>query len=226
MIRREWYLRAGVIAFFVVAAFLGRWFGLQHYMTIDRMKLYAQTLEQFTHTNYVQAVGLYHLIFVASMILILPIAIVLCIVGGFMFGAVMGTLYATLSASLASLIFFFVARHLFADCLHQRCKVQYERFDKEFEKNGARYIIMMHLLPATPVVLMAICAGLSEIAMGTFFWATFVGLVPGTLAYALIGSHVHAIGLHADISSAMLLATRLIGSLAIIALLLWYRRSR
>ncbi len=210
----------------MVAIAAARFFGLYEYMSFEKLSAYGTYLTSYVQQHYVRAVGMYVFAFTASMLLLLPVAIVLCVLGGFLFGVLAGTLYATISATIGSIIFFLAARYLFARIIHRAYAKQYEAFDREFEKNGARYIIMMHLLPATPVVLMAFCAGISELPLLTFSWATCVGLLPGTCAYVLVGSHVQSIGLHADMTSALVLVARLAAALMLAAFLLWMRRNR
>jgi uncharacterized membrane protein YdjX (TVP38/TMEM64 family) len=226
MRRREYYLRLLVLVLFVVCILAARFFGLYEYITFEKLSSYGAYLTSYVQEHYALAVSIYLLVFTAAMLLLLPVAIVLCVLGGFLFGAVAGTIYATISATIGSIIFFLAARYLFARIIHRAYAKQYEVFDREFEKNGARYIIMMHLLPATPIVLMAFCAGISKLPLTTFSWATFVGLLPGTCAYVLVGSHVQSIGLHADMTSALVLAARLAAALMLAAFLLWMRRSR
>ncbi len=136
-------------------------------------------------------VGLIVFIFAyaAFALLMLPGAI-LTIGAGFIFGLGWGfaavSVGSTLGASLAFLLGRFVARDkiraLTAD------KPTFRQIDRAIGERGARLIFLLRLSPIVPFNLSNYFYGLTAVRFWPYVLASWVGMMPGTLAYVYFGT--------------------------------------
>ena len=105
-------LNAGKIAIALaigvaVAAFL--YFDLNRFLSLQALKDNRDYLLSFTETHSAVAAALFVLAYVAVTGLSLPGAVIMTLAGGFLFGAVLGTLFVNLGATTGATIAFLVS---------------------------------------------------------------------------------------------------------------------
>ena len=114
--------------------------------------------------------------------------IILAAVGGAMFGVVLGTLWSTVAAALAILAPFLYSRHLGRELVARRMGSRLQRFDELLGQHGFMVVMLIRLCPVGNNFLTNYLAGVSAIPLGTFLAASFVGYLPQSLIFALLGS--------------------------------------
>jgi uncharacterized membrane protein YdjX (TVP38/TMEM64 family) len=110
-------------------------------------------------------------------------------VGGYLFGAWLGTLYATIGALIGSVIVFVLARKLgrpFVERFIDEATMQ--KFDYVTHKHGAIILFLIFLLPFFPDDLICYLAGLTAMRLRTFVIITTIGRLPVTFALNLAAS--------------------------------------
>ncbi|TET06045.1 TVP38/TMEM64 family protein [Candidatus Dependentiae bacterium] len=178
------------ICLFLLIVVILYWSGIAHYLTLERIQHHAETLRIFVHRQYMISVFVYCFCFIVATLLSLPVTIILSILGGYLYGILPGTFYATLSATFGSILLFLLVRYFFGNMVQKLFFHQVERFWYKIQKHGYSYVLMLQLLPITPTPLINIVAGLSPLSLGTFVWTTFIGMLPGTLIYAIAGQQL------------------------------------
>jgi len=87
-------------------------------------------LLSFTETHSAAAAALFVLAYVAVTGLSLPGAVILTLAGGFLFGAVLGTLLVNLGATTGATLAFLVSRYLLRDWVEQKFGKWLVRFSR------------------------------------------------------------------------------------------------
>lgn len=114
--------------------------------------------------------------------------IVLSAVGGAMFGAALGTLWSQVSMTLAILAPFLYSRHLGRELVARRMGRRLQRFDDLLGQHGFMVVLLIRLCPVGNNFLTNYLAGVTAIPLGTFLAASFVGYLPESFIFALLGS--------------------------------------
>jgi uncharacterized membrane protein YdjX (TVP38/TMEM64 family) len=114
--------------------------------------------------------------------------IILAAVGGAMFGVALGTLWSTVAAALAILAPFLYSRHLGRELVARRMGGRLQRFDDLLGQHGFMVVLLIRLCPVGNNFLTNYVAGVSAIPLGTFWAASFIGYLPQSLIFALLGS--------------------------------------
>jgi len=116
---------------------------------------------------------------------------IIAFLGGYGFGAAMGTLWSVLGTLLGCLLSFGYARMGLA-ALRGQLGERAARFDRVICRHPFTFTVLVRLLPVGNNLLTNLAAGLSGIRPLPFFLGSLVGYLPQTLAFALAGSGIHA----------------------------------
>jgi uncharacterized membrane protein YdjX (TVP38/TMEM64 family) len=113
--------------------------------------------------------------------------------GGFLFGWQVGFPLTVIAATSGATIVFLLAKTTFGEQLARRtgpwlCKVR-----SGFQQDAFIYLLFLRLVPAFPFWFMNLAPALLGVSLRDFVLATALGIVPGTLAFSIIGSGLDAI---------------------------------
>ena len=114
--------------------------------------------------------------------------IILAAVGGAMFGVALGTLGSTVAAALAILAPFLYSRHLGRELVARRMGRRIQRFDELLGQHGFMVVMLIRLCPVGSNFLTNYLAGVTAIPFWTFLTASFLGYLPQSFIFALLGS--------------------------------------
>lgn len=132
---------------------------------------------------------LFILAYAASAVALIP-ASVLTVAAGFLFGPVAGTLVVSAGSTLGAAAAFLVGRYLARPTVTRSASARFPRFaavDKSIADQGAKIVFLLRLSPAVPYTLLNYALGLTSIEFVPYLVASWVGMLPGTVAYVAIG---------------------------------------
>lgn len=183
--------------------------GVADYISFENFKKNRDDLQKFVKNHYFLSVLFYIIIYISTALFI-PGAIPLTIAGGLLFGVFWGTIYVCIGATIGATLAFFFARYLIGEWLQDRYRDQLRSFNKEMDRHGYYYLILIRLTPLLPFFLINYLAGLTNISFGVFLWTFLVILVPGSVIYTYIGHYTGAIESLEDILSLEILLIMII----------------
>ena len=171
--------------------------GLAGHISLEDLRAQAQGLQALVREHPVLSVASYVTLYVATVSISLPGALILSLTGGFLFGPILGGAAAVTGATGGSTVVFLVSRTAFADFLRRWKNPLLLKIEDGFRDNAFSYLLTLRLIPAFPLLLVNVAAGLMGVPLGTFLVASFLGMVPSSFVYAGIGAglgHVFAEG--------------------------------
>jgi uncharacterized membrane protein YdjX (TVP38/TMEM64 family) len=178
-------LLLGLVLFFAL--------GLQRYVSLDALRDNRQALVQWVAqaglVAWLAYIGVYALIAAFS----IPAGALATIVGGFLFGPVLGGGLAVVGATAGATVLFLAARHAFADYLRARAGPAIQRMERGFDENALSYLLFLRLVPVFPFFLVNLAPALLGVRLGTYVLGTAIGIVPGALVYASVGDGLGAV---------------------------------
>jgi uncharacterized membrane protein YdjX (TVP38/TMEM64 family) len=199
------------IALLAVALFF--WLDLGRYLTLESLKANRQALLDFYATHTLATVAAFMAVYIIQTALSLPGAAILSLAAGAIFGSLMGTLYAVISASIGATLAFLVTRYLLRDLVLGRFGSRLEGINRELEQRGLNYLLFLRLVPIFPFFLINLAAGLTRLPLRTFMLGTLLGIIPGGFVFVNAGASL------ATITSLSGIATpRVLGSFALLGL--------
>lgn len=175
------------------------------------------TLQAFALERPVVSVGVFVLVYATSVALSLPIATLLTLLGGFLFGVWIGLGAVVVGATLGATIVFLIAQSSVGNALRQRAGPLYQKVSSHMQTNAVGYLLFMRLVPIFPFFLVNIVPALFGMRVGGYVLATFFGIIPGTFVFVNFGQQLGEIAAVSDlVSPQMLLALGLLGVFVLI----------
>lgn len=156
----------------------------------------------------------FFLLYVLLTGLSLPVATILTLAAGALFGVLWGSIAVALASTCGATVAFMASRFLFHDLLQARLGHKLTVINAGIRRDGALYLFMMRLVPAFPFFVINAAMGLTPMRPATFFLVSLVAMLPVSIVYVNAGSQLARISSLHDIASPSLLA-----SLALLGLL-------
>ncbi len=135
-----------------------------------------------------QAVAFYTLAYVLVGALCVPGGALLTAAGGLAFGTLLATTATVVGATAGATLLFLVARNACGDWLKRRQSDWVQKLRAGFEEDAFHYLLFLRLVPAFPFWFVNVAAAVLGLPLRTFLTATFIGIIPATLAYASAGA--------------------------------------
>ncbi len=181
---RRW-LPLLILALLVGAAYVS---GLHRYVSLRTVSEHRETLEALVAEHWLFSVVAFVVVYIAVVALSLPGAAVMTVLGGFLFGWLIGTPLSALAATMGSVAIFLIVRSSLGATLAERAGPRFEVLSDGFKKNAFNYLLFLRLVPAFPFFAVNAVAGLCGVRLGTFVLATIIGIIPGALVFSFLGS--------------------------------------
>lgn len=167
--------------------------GTHKYLSLASIAEHRDALQQFVQHNFVQAVGAYMLTYILTVALSLPGAVLLTILGGFLFGPWITGTVTVIAATIGAAVIFMIAQSSVGDALVRRAGPWIKSLADGFRDDAFNYLLFLRLVPLFPFWLVNIAPALFKVPLSTFTIATFLGIIPGTFAFSTVGSGLDSI---------------------------------
>lgn len=168
-------------------------FDLTQYLTINYIKSQQALFDQYYQQNQLLAVLGFLVIYVATTALSIPGAAVLTLLGGALFGVVLGTVVVSFASTIGATLAFLTARFFLRDFVQNKFKDRIKSINEGVRKNGAFYLFSLRLIPAFPFVVVNLVMGLTPIRTYQYFFVSQLGMLPGTIVYVNAGTQLASI---------------------------------
>jgi uncharacterized membrane protein YdjX (TVP38/TMEM64 family) len=176
------------LAVVLAAMLLAFAMGWHRYLSLETLVRHRAEIDAFIAENRAGALAAFVGIYVAVVSLSLPGATILTMIGGLLFGALVGGSSAIVGATLGATVIFLIARTAAGEFLLRRAGPLAAKVTQGFRDNAFSYLLFLRLVPVFPFWLINLAAALAGISLGAFVGATALGIIPGTLTYAFVGS--------------------------------------
>ncbi len=167
--------------------------GWHKYLTLKELALNLEALQGFISANYIMAVLAYIALYIAVTALSIPGGAAITISGGLLFGWLVGTFSTVVGATIGATLVFLAAKTSLGDLLKSKAGPWLKQLEEGFKENATSYMLFLRLVPAFPFWLVNIAPAFLGVALPTYIWTTFVGIIPGTLAFSYIGQGLESV---------------------------------
>ena len=205
--------RYGLVAA-VLFAFAAFYFsGLSRYFGWDEIRANLDAWQAQVSRHLVLSAIAYFVIYAAITALSLPAAAALTLLGGALFGRVLGTALVSGASTLGATLAFLGSRYLLRDWVQGRYGDRLRVINEGVARDGAFYLFMLRLVPAVPFFLINLGMGLTPIRVSTYVVTSWLGMLLGTFLYVNAGTAISAIDSPRDV-----LSPTVLGSLAVLGI--------
>ncbi len=128
-------------------------------------------------------------LYVASTVFFLAPTI-LTLGAGAVYGVVTGTVLVSVSSMLGACTAFFLGRYFAREAIAGRVEgnVKFRAIDDAVRKQGWKIVGLTRLSPVFPFSLLNYVYGLTPVSFRHYFFASWIGMLPGTLMYVYLGT--------------------------------------
>lgn len=181
------------LALLVALAALGYGLGLNRYLSLEILAANRDALHGWVGSHLALGLAAYVLLYVAVVALSIPGATAMSIAGGFLFGWALSIPATLVAAVVGAVIVFEIVKTSFGAALAERAGPLVQRLSQGFSANAFSLLLFLRLTPVFPFWAVNAVAGLCRIPLRSFVAATALGIIPGCIAFALVGAGLDAV---------------------------------
>lgn len=219
-------LIVAVIGCLIVSYFI---FDLGQYFSLEYVKASRERFQALYADHTLLVLGAYFLLYVTVTALSLPAATVLTLIGGGLFGLVVGVAVISFASTIGASLAFLVSRYLLRDYVQRKFGDKLAAINRGVEKEGAFYLFTLRLIPVFPFFAINTLMALTPMRLVTYYWVSQLGMFPATIVYVNAGKEIGQLD-----SLSGLLSPSLIASFVVIGIfplvvkktLGWYKARR
>ena len=128
-------------------------------------------------------------LYILACVLSLPGSI-LTLGAGALFGVVTGFIAVSIGSTLGAACAFLIGRYLARDLVAGRIagNEKFKAIDEAVGREGWKIVLLTRLSPVFPFNLLNYSFGLTKVSLKHYFFASWLGMIPGTVMYVYIGS--------------------------------------
>lgn len=130
----------------------------------------------------------------------LPIAGILSLMGGYLFGVPLGTIYIVIGATMGACGIYLIVDFALSKTLRNKHLTHVQKMQHHLKRKGWSYLLVLRFIPLFPFWLVNILPPLAKVPFRTFLWTTFLGIIPGSYAYSEAGLGLGKIIAYEEIS--------------------------
>ncbi|HVE90030.1 MAG TPA: FAD-dependent oxidoreductase [Burkholderiaceae bacterium] len=198
-------LIAAIAAFFI--------FDLRQYVSLEFFQAQRAKIDAYHAAHPLQTAAIFLAVYVAMAALSIPGATVLTLVGGAIFGLVVGTILVSFASAIGATLAFLASRLLLRDWVQTKFGDRLAPVNAGVEKEGAFYLFALRLVPLFPFFVVNLLMGLTKIRTWTFYWVSQLGMLAGTIVYVYAGTKLGEF----RISAGLVIAFALLGIFPLVA---------
>ena len=124
----------------------------------------------------------------------------LLILSGILFGKWIGTIISTISISFGALSLYIIASYFFTDLVNQILKEKFSKYIERFQKNEFYYFFAFRFAGGLgiPFFLQNVLPVVFKMKNTNYFFASFLGFIPGFFIWNTIGAGINTFIKEAD----------------------------
>jgi uncharacterized membrane protein YdjX (TVP38/TMEM64 family) len=132
--------------------------------------------------------------YIVACVLLLPGGII-TLAAGFLFGVVTGTITVSIGSTLGASAAFLVGRTFARDWVQRKVSgsLKFEAIDRAVSEQGFKIVLLTRLSPIFPFNIQNYAYGLTGVKLWKYALASWIGMLPGTVAYVYIGSGLRSL---------------------------------
>lgn len=179
-----------LIVALMIVGFALNW---QRFLSFETLRYHHLELIEYVNNSPIMTPFMFMGTYAVSTALSIPGALILSLLGGYLFSQPWSTLYVLVGATTGASLLFLAAKTALKDLLYKKAGPRLKKMEKGFNKNAANYLLSLRLIPFFPFWLVNIAPAFFKVRFRTFFWTTLVGIAPGTFVATQAGRGLNAI---------------------------------
>ena len=115
------------------------------------------------------------------------------IIGGFIFGKWIGTIVVVSGLTIGATFLYIFGNYFLKDFIREKFLNKYQKLEANFKKSEFIYLLFYRMVGGIPWQLQCLLPTIFNVKLKNYFFATLIGIVPGTFLITSIGSGLEKI---------------------------------
>lgn len=162
--------------------------GLHKQFSLEMLKAHHTQLQIFTAQHFWLSSLILVAIYAVVTAFTLPLAALLSITSGYLFGVAWGSLLVVVGATCGATSLFLIVRYALSEWVQKRSAKWVHQLKAGFNENAFNYLLTLRLIPVIPFAILNSVPALLDMRATQFILATALGIVPGTVVYNWLGN--------------------------------------
>jgi len=167
--------------------------GWQRDLSLETLARNRAAIDGFVAGHFSMAVAVFVALEVAVVGLSIPGALILTVAAGIVFGWWVAALAVVAGATLGATLIFLVARTACGSNAGCRAGPRLSRIAGGLKADAFSYLLFLRLTPVFPFWLVNLAPAVVGVELRTFMAATVIGIIPGTVAFTLVGAGLDSV---------------------------------
>ncbi len=220
--KRTLFKFLGLFIVIVILLAIFERYHLWMYLSVDGFNRYHDEILHFEQHHIFEFTAFYIAAYIVLIACCIPGTILFDLLAGFIYGPIVGSVLVIFCYLTGAVVNFILVRFLLYDLLHKHFSHLRHIILKE---NGLRStainLIGLRFIPVIPFWLLNIVAAVVQIPLWVFVITTFLGIIPTSAIYVLIGNGVRIqMQYHQPVTLNSLANPTLLGPLVLLGLLI------
>lgn len=179
----------------ILIVLLALFFGLGGHenLSIDAIARNYDRLTGFVADNLIAAAVSAIIIYTVATALSIPAAWLLTVTIGLLFGWMTGAVLVLVGATVGASLLFLIARYALADFFKARAGNALNKMAAGFRDDAVSYMLFLRLAAIFPFALVNVVPAVLGVPFFTYVWTTAIGIIPGVIAYSYAGAGLSSI---------------------------------
>ena len=182
---------------FVTASYL-IYINLDFFSIANVLNFYSEISNKVSK-NYLAYYLFFFVLYFLVAVFALPVAAILCLIIGALFGLVQGIILASFASSLGALVCFLISRYLFKNFIERKFNKALKIINAGIAKDGIYYLFFVRMTPIFPFFLINLLFSVTKIKALQFYIVSQIGMLFGTLLFINAGTQLSKINSVEDI---------------------------
>ena len=190
----------------VISSFWLIYFFNRDFFELKTLFLNLENIQNYISNNFLFSFLIFTFSYCLLIVCNFPIASLLSLIGGFLYGTWIGSIGIIVGGTLGSFIVFLVAKLFFYDYISKKLLQKYSFITKYFQKNELELMLLIRLVPGIPFFAQNLILAALGAKRLKFFFTTLFGLSPWAIIFASIGQGLEEIFIEGQTLSFALIA--------------------
>ena len=152
-----------------------------------------ENIQNYISNHYLLTISIFMVLYGFLILCNFPMASLLSMTSGFLFGTWVGGLIAIVGGTLGAFGIFIIAKYFFLDFIKKNILNKYPYIENYFKRNDLELMFLIRIIPAVPFFAQnLILAGLGA-DNKKFFLTTLIGLAPWSFIFGSVGQGLEEI---------------------------------
>jgi uncharacterized membrane protein YdjX (TVP38/TMEM64 family) len=210
-------IRPLILLFLIGSVIAVQYFHLEQYLDPERLR-------RFGASHGVLLPLIYLAVWTVGPLFLPGLPIILA--GGVLFGPFWGVVYTAIGSALGAALVFLVARYLARDWVAAKLAgARLMSLDDQVARHGWKIVAFTRLIPVFSFSLLNYAFGLTRISFWPYLAATFVCMLPATIAFVYFSSNLLDL-VQGEISSGLIIGVILVAVVSLIPVIYKWRKAK